>query len=342
MTLHQPWHDGVGRRVGKGLRHIRRPKKPPDPKPSVKKWQHTIQGKKSPGKPAVATISPSIEGLFNLFLRRAVGCRIGGRCWATCAPKHRLSRALHRARYYRSRGRSSDQSQKAQSTERAASMIPFSVQNPHNLSTLSSVKQKRLPPYGLSSTAIAFAITAVTYWLIQRFIQIFSNRKCTQVRRPTSSRRQNRNILSKITTLFFALSSLGFPTLHPGDPFNTEMHQRVPWRSPSYDDDDVMANTPQNAELHQRVPWRLPDVMADTPQNAEMHQRAPWRSAFINTPENAEMHQRVPWRQPFIDEGTYNNIHPPCWDGYKLMVKLDLTVSSKSKVLHSGGTASFS
>ena len=195
MTLHQPWHNGVGRRVGKRLRHIRRPKKPPDPKPSVKKWQHTIQKKKLPGKPAVATISLSTEGLFNLFSPCAVGRRIGGRRWATCAPKHRLSRALHRARYYRSRGmssrRSSDQSKTAQSTERAASMIPFSVQNPHNLSTLSSVKQKRLPPYGLSSTAIAFAITAVTYWLIQRFIQIFSNRKCTQVRRTTSSRRQN-------------------------------------------------------------------------------------------------------------------------------------------------------
>ena len=31
MTLHQPWHDGVGRRVGKRLRHIRKPRVPPDP-----------------------------------------------------------------------------------------------------------------------------------------------------------------------------------------------------------------------------------------------------------------------------------------------------------------------
>jgi len=31
------WHDGVGRRVGRRLRHIRRPRKPPDPPEKMKK-----------------------------------------------------------------------------------------------------------------------------------------------------------------------------------------------------------------------------------------------------------------------------------------------------------------
>ena len=159
-------------------------------------------------------------------------------------------------------------------------MIPFSVQNHHSLPTLSSVKHKSLPFYGLSSTAIAIAlnIAFIYYWFIRHFTKIFSVATMSQSKegqinnlsrravghrigrrrwassapkhRHTSSWRQTRKIISTITTLFFGLSSLGFSTLHPGDPlnkinchhtylpdhynsFNAEMHQRVPWRSPS-------------------------------------------------------------------------------------------------------------
>ena len=47
----------------------------------------------------VATISQSIEGLFHLFSRRAVGRQIGGRRWPSCATKHRQSRELNRVRH---------------------------------------------------------------------------------------------------------------------------------------------------------------------------------------------------------------------------------------------------
>ena len=178
-----------------------------------------------------------------------------------------------------------------------------------NLPTLPKVKNTGVPTDGLSSTAIAIAITmALTCQIIQRLHKNFSVKSnvCTvlytntQAARKTthsySKWRHKLSIFKKIITLIFTFTSLA-----------TYIRRYF--------------NSPHKSHLHQRVPWR---------------------SAFINTPENAEMHQRVPWRQPFIDERTYNNIHPPCWDGYKLMVKLDLTVSSESEVLHSGGTASFS
>ena len=147
MTLHQPWHDGVGRRVGKRLRHIRRPKKPPDPKPSVKERKHTTRRKKQPeNKPEVATISQSLEGLFNLFSQRAVGRRIGGRRWPSCATKHRLSREKFRARYYHKRGRfsrrSSNQKKNQTNKDRASSTTPLPILRTHNLPTLLNVKSK--------------------------------------------------------------------------------------------------------------------------------------------------------------------------------------------------------
>ena len=180
MTLHQPWHDGVGRRVGKRLRHIRRPKKPPDPGPSVKEWKHTKRKKKKPKESAVVTISLSIEGLFNLLSRRAVGRRIGGRRWPSCATKHRQSRELFRARYYHSRGRFSRRSSNQENTpnkKRASSFMTALPPIFPNLPTLPKVKNKGLPN-GLSSTAIAIVLTITfIFWFIQRFTQIFSTRK---------------------------------------------------------------------------------------------------------------------------------------------------------------------
>ena len=67
MTLHQPWHDGVGRRVGKRLRHIRRPKKPPDPRPSVKEWKHAKRMKKKSEKPVVVEITKSMRDNLTSF-----------------------------------------------------------------------------------------------------------------------------------------------------------------------------------------------------------------------------------------------------------------------------------
>ena len=182
MTLHQPWHDGVGRRVGKRLRHIRRPKKPPDPGPSIKEWKHTKRKKKKPKESAVVTISLSIDGLFNLFSRRAVGRRIGGRRWPSCATKHRLSRELFRARYYHKHGRFSRRSSNRENTpnKKRASSFMTALPTPifPNLPTISKVKHKRPPIYGLSSTAIAIVLTiTLIFWFIQRFTHIFSPRK---------------------------------------------------------------------------------------------------------------------------------------------------------------------
>ena len=182
MTLHQPWHDGVGRRVGKRLRHIRRPKKPPDPGPSVKEWKHTKRKKKKPNESAVVTISLSIEGQFNLFSLRAVGRRIGGRRWPSCATKHRLSRERFRARYYHKRGRfsrkSSNPKKNHTNKDRASSTTPLSILRTHILPTLLNVKSKLQTINSLFSTALAITLTiTIMFWLIQRFTQIFSPRK---------------------------------------------------------------------------------------------------------------------------------------------------------------------
>ena len=289
MTLHQPWHDGVGRRVGKRLRHIRRPKKPPDPKASVKERKHPIRRKKQPeNKPEVATISQSLEGLFNLFSRRAVGRRIGGRRWPSCATKHRLSRERFRARYYHKRGRfsrkSSNQKKNQTNKDRASSTTPLPSLRTHILPTLLNVKSKLQTINSLFSTALAITLTiTVIFWLIQRFTQIFSPRKqvakitksiegkfnlfsrravgrqiggrrwpsCAtkhrqsrelhrvryaQGYRKISSWQQSLNILRKTITFFFALSSLGLFTFHPGNQFNTinYHHPSLPEQSNSF------------------------------------------------------------------------------------------------------------
>ena len=192
MTLHQPWHDGVGRRVGKRLRHIRRPKKPPDPGPSIKEWKHTKRKKKKSKESAVVTISLSIDGLFNLFSRRAVGRRIGGRRWPSCATKHRLSRERFRARYYHKRGRfsrkSSNQKKNQTNKDRASSTTPPPI--------LRNVKRKLQTINSLFSTALAITLTiTMIFWLIQRFTQIFSPRK--QVTKITKSIEGKFNLFSR-------------------------------------------------------------------------------------------------------------------------------------------------
>ena len=99
MTLHQPWHDGVGRRVGKRLRHIRKPKKPPDPggKKSMKKHQPKRRSTQSQeeGKHPV-----SMDGYVRLLKYHSGGRIIRGRRYVNCGERHVDKRALDRERFY--------------------------------------------------------------------------------------------------------------------------------------------------------------------------------------------------------------------------------------------------
>ena len=144
---------------------------------------------------------PAAHGFVNLFSRRAVGRRIGGRRWPSCATKHRLSRELFRARYYHKRGRFSRRSSNRENTPNKKRASSFMTALPPpifpNLPTLPKVKNKGPPTDGMSSTAIAIAITiALTCQIIQRLHKNFSLKsnvctstihKNTQARKTTHS-----------------------------------------------------------------------------------------------------------------------------------------------------------
>ena len=102
------WHDGVGHRVGKGLRHIRKPRKPPDPE-KKKREQKSTKLSAERGRAAAARRhkrAPStppeekVKILFRLYSRHPAGRIIGGSRRTTCNSKHKQSRAADRQHHY--------------------------------------------------------------------------------------------------------------------------------------------------------------------------------------------------------------------------------------------------
>ena len=106
------WHDGVGRRVGKRLRHIRKPQKPPDPeekkteqnstKISAERGRATAAGrhKRAPSTPP----EKKVNILFCLYSQHAAGPIIGGSRRTICNSKHKQSRATDRGHHHQTCG----------------------------------------------------------------------------------------------------------------------------------------------------------------------------------------------------------------------------------------------
>ena len=102
---HLPWHDGVGRRVGNKLRHIRKLKEPPDPKQikqrsKTKNKRFASRGRAKAGD-RILLCDPEtpVEVLTNLFARYPN--RVGGIRRTNCNSRHRKSREANRFTHYR-------------------------------------------------------------------------------------------------------------------------------------------------------------------------------------------------------------------------------------------------
>ena len=99
MTLHQPWHDGVTRRVGKRLRRIRKPRKPPDPREKnsttkPKRKRRSTQRREEGCHPSL------MSGYARLIKYHAGGRIIRGRRYGNCCDRHVDNRAWDRERFY--------------------------------------------------------------------------------------------------------------------------------------------------------------------------------------------------------------------------------------------------
>ena len=107
MTLHQPWHDGVGRRVGKRLRHIRKPRVPPDPggnRPAkLDQRRKKCLSKRGRGP---TDSGGTLPGRLNLPGRRAAARIICGVRRTGCNSHHKCRRAMDRDYHYRPCGMS--------------------------------------------------------------------------------------------------------------------------------------------------------------------------------------------------------------------------------------------
>ena len=146
MGSHLPWHDGVGRRVGKRLRHIRKPRKPPDPR-AVPKQQHSKKKPSDRGRSAAEEDhqkcgprpSPEelVNTLFQLYKRHAPGRKICGSRRTICNSQHKQSRADDRGWHYRQCGSARFLTKKTpvKSSQTQTNNITPPIQTSHNLPT---------------------------------------------------------------------------------------------------------------------------------------------------------------------------------------------------------------
>ena len=167
-----PWHDGVGRRVGKRLRRIRKPKKPPDPKQTERtsKKKNKRSATRTRGHATVGDRIPllwdpetPVEVLANFYARHAKARVVGGRRRTICNSEHRESRAADRRKHYKRECGLSTHSHNKQSAEKSSkeepTNIPQDLDLPRNFGP-GSIRHPITDPHN-SAAQSSFAILAI-------------------------------------------------------------------------------------------------------------------------------------------------------------------------------------
>ena len=228
MTLHQPWHDGVGRRVGKRLRHIRKPRKPPDPKDCNNKTQSKTQRsrEKSTNRGRAAAegdhhgagappLPPDrkVEIMFHLLSRHAPGRFICGSRRTICNSTHQYSRKVDREWHYRRCGSARFTHQKTfgkSSQHQKKDHIRLPIQLSHNLPTQRGPASIRPPVHYTAQSSSSINILAMVIGL-NLLRRLTSTRKASQ----QTFKRQNpfrRFIINTCAVVLLCLSCISIGT----------------------------------------------------------------------------------------------------------------------------------
>ena len=235
MTLHQPWHDGVGRRVGDKLRHIRKPRKPPDPKNEKKKTQRSAKNSTNRGRAAAVEDhqggppSPPeelAEILFQFYKQHAPGRIICGSRRTICNSKHKQSRAVDREWHYRRCGSARFTHKKTFGTSshhRKKDDIRLPIQISHNLPTQWGPASIRPPIHCTAQSSSSINILAMVIGL-NLLRRITSTQKASQ----HTNKRQNplrRFIINTCTVILLCLSctSIGTRSVQTQHPWTSTM-----------------------------------------------------------------------------------------------------------------------